>query len=366
MGKITFECETITPMFCYGADQTTPEIRAASIKGAMRFWWRALHPDLDIDELRKKETEIFGGAGDGDAKRSSFTVRVLYEKREDIIVSTLWTEIPHFVPSGKTYNKPNNGYEGLQYLFYSLVMPKNDKPYIKTGTSFNVLINCENKKHIGDIIESFKVLSLFGGLGSRTRRGAGNFTIKSVTVSENKELEEKIVEQIKNSSPETYSIKHSANVVSDFSYLKGSKLYILKKENSWVEALKGISKIYQEFRDKRRGEIAYTPNFGFPVLHRNQKTTMGAGVIKKKYNKKENKEVDVVSDFLERRSSPIIFHLYKDSIGNHVPFILWLNGDFLPSGYKITDKKVANKADPSENILKEFINSINDKKEVTL
>ncbi|SHO81241.1 CRISPR-associated RAMP Cmr1 [hydrothermal vent metagenome] len=53
MEKIVFECETITPIFMYGADATIPELRPASIKGVMRFWWRAIHGDLKLDELKE-------------------------------------------------------------------------------------------------------------------------------------------------------------------------------------------------------------------------------------------------------------------------------------------------------------------------
>ncbi|OPX29474.1 MAG: type III-B CRISPR module RAMP protein Cmr1 [Candidatus Omnitrophica bacterium 4484_171] len=48
MKTITFECETITPMFLAGADGRTPELRPPSIKGAMRFWWRAMNGHLPL------------------------------------------------------------------------------------------------------------------------------------------------------------------------------------------------------------------------------------------------------------------------------------------------------------------------------
>ncbi len=37
MEKIVFECETITPMFMYGANQNKPELRPVSIKGLTNF-----------------------------------------------------------------------------------------------------------------------------------------------------------------------------------------------------------------------------------------------------------------------------------------------------------------------------------------
>lgn len=49
METLTFTCKIITPMFLAGADGQTPELRAASIKGALRFWWRACHGHLKLD-----------------------------------------------------------------------------------------------------------------------------------------------------------------------------------------------------------------------------------------------------------------------------------------------------------------------------
>jgi len=45
--KITFDYETITPMFLAGADQGQVELCAPSIKGTLRFWWRAMSKSLE-------------------------------------------------------------------------------------------------------------------------------------------------------------------------------------------------------------------------------------------------------------------------------------------------------------------------------
>jgi len=74
MKTITFECETITPMFLSGADGKTPELRPPSIKGALRFWWRAMNGHLSLSDLKKKESEIFGGTNP--ATRSNVIIRI--------------------------------------------------------------------------------------------------------------------------------------------------------------------------------------------------------------------------------------------------------------------------------------------------
>jgi len=76
MEKIVFTCESVTPIFMYGADGTTPELRPASIKGVMRFWWRAINGNLPLKELKEKEDEIFGST----EKKSSFSIKIRNDK----------------------------------------------------------------------------------------------------------------------------------------------------------------------------------------------------------------------------------------------------------------------------------------------
>jgi CRISPR-associated protein Cmr1 len=70
--KMIIECETVTPLLMHGADGKTPELRPASIKGVMRFWWRAIHGNLPLKELREKEGEIFGNT----ERKSSFSIKI--------------------------------------------------------------------------------------------------------------------------------------------------------------------------------------------------------------------------------------------------------------------------------------------------
>jgi len=57
MYSVSFELETITPLFMAGADGITPELRPPSFKGMMRFWWRAMRADNDWKQLAKDEAK---------------------------------------------------------------------------------------------------------------------------------------------------------------------------------------------------------------------------------------------------------------------------------------------------------------------
>jgi CRISPR type III-B/RAMP module RAMP protein Cmr1 len=56
--------EVVTPAFVAGADQRDVELRAASIKGLLRWWWRASegHRFRDLDDLVQEEGRFFGSA----------------------------------------------------------------------------------------------------------------------------------------------------------------------------------------------------------------------------------------------------------------------------------------------------------------
>jgi len=54
MGLLKLKCRLITPMFMAGADGRTPELRPSEFKGMMRWWWRAIKAEDDIERIKKE------------------------------------------------------------------------------------------------------------------------------------------------------------------------------------------------------------------------------------------------------------------------------------------------------------------------
>ena len=69
MKQQTYTLELLTPCFCSGADQAKAEIRAPSIRGQLRWWFRALGGNADDERM------VFGGVA-GAASASALIVRV--------------------------------------------------------------------------------------------------------------------------------------------------------------------------------------------------------------------------------------------------------------------------------------------------
>ncbi|BBJ28680.1 type III-B CRISPR module RAMP protein Cmr1 [Athalassotoga saccharophila] len=144
MESITFECKIITPMFLFGVDKKVPELRETSIKAAMRFWWRAINSDLEINEMKEKEKNLFGGVDDN-PKKSSFSIVI--ENKENV-QNQEYTLLPH-----KSFKL-----NGLIKQQFKVVFYINDKKRI-------------NQEFIKNL---FLLVSYLGGLGRRARRGMGH------------------------------------------------------------------------------------------------------------------------------------------------------------------------------------------------
>jgi CRISPR-associated protein Cmr1 len=145
MQNVTFQCEIITPMFMGGADGVTPELRAPSIKGAMRFWWRAMNGGLRLAALKEQEGKIFGDT----SSRSKFALRL-----EDVDIKIV-----------KSRPTPHRGFE---------------TECIKAGSTFKVCIMVPVESQVWDIQKSialFELTCLLGDFGKRARRGMGSVDI---------------------------------------------------------------------------------------------------------------------------------------------------------------------------------------------
>lgn len=90
MKKETFTVDLLTPCICGGADpKATAEIRPASIRGQLRWWFRTLGGFVRLEgkgmSLRDQECMIFGSAGADDAQSSNLVVRVVSRLKSECL-----------------------------------------------------------------------------------------------------------------------------------------------------------------------------------------------------------------------------------------------------------------------------------------
>jgi CRISPR-associated protein Cmr1 len=168
-----FKAKTITPLFGGGVvagevDMEMP-VRASSIRGQLRFWWRLLNgKGLSSPELFKKETALWGGISSTTPTASRVAVRVHLEKAmglNDRIEST---------KAGSAY----------------ALFPARDKDsmLLKPGIQFNLRIDCPDERW-QEVKETLRWWITFGGIGSRARRGLGAIEATGLTPVSAEEVE---------------------------------------------------------------------------------------------------------------------------------------------------------------------------------
>lgn len=194
MEQRKLEVEVITPLFLGGSDPKKAELRVPSIKGALRFWWRAINPHLSLKDLSQQESELFGDAGEeyGKSKVKIKFDKILYyngkDKENPVPHKKVPFKFPCFMPGGK----------------FSLKIYGNQK-----------------------MIDLFKLLAIVGGIGKRSRRGFGSFSISRIDgeTYKTKSSIDEILTLIQNVSDNKFRIDNdkiirSDNVHADYAYIK--------------------------------------------------------------------------------------------------------------------------------------------------
>lgn len=316
--KICFEIETITPMFLSGADQSKAELRAASIKGLLRFWWRALQAESNIDELREKESQIFGSSDEEKGGGSSFSLRITRDGDLQPVTKSFPNKdnIHKITVTSKTRNKtfPINI---LEYLAYGPFDPKAKKvrPYFDTTIKFNVIFLFRNDHFVNDVLKAMYVFFLFGGIGSRSRNGFGGFLVIN-----NKDVFAPISSEFSVSEP--YSAANLQNLVKQVStnsyssFSRETNIFKTKNShNTWDESLADVGKTYRGIRvgDKKVNEAVFEPKHQF-----NKRQYLGAPL--EPYQER-------FKSFLDRHAKPYFIKVAKEGT-KYRSYIL-----YLPSQY---------------------------------
>lgn len=150
---ITIYCKTISPMFSGNANTKEAELRPSAFIGALRFWWRAIHPNLPPQNLIIQEKEFFGGRID-DKTHHLPSFRFLEIKPINLINKN---------------NEQLDARDNINRGIANAIMP---------NSTFTIKLQILNNE--AKVIALFKLASALGGIGKRSRRGAGAWKIESI------------------------------------------------------------------------------------------------------------------------------------------------------------------------------------------
>lgn len=148
----TLECETITPTFNKPFNYPSlAEIRIPSIKGILRYWYRALFFEKDTTTLYKKETEVFGGMGTGD-----------FDGKSSKLGMNLRMHSTNFITTAQPV--PNKKFTSAA---------------VKIGTKFTLSVKFYrmDPNEEDNLKALLKTALTLGGVGQRARRGMGSISL---------------------------------------------------------------------------------------------------------------------------------------------------------------------------------------------
>jgi len=169
---VRVELELVTPVLGGAAVPRTIDevdvVRVPSIRGQLRFWWRALNLQRSKApaELHTKESELFGRAAEKEGGRSEVEICLHVLARggcdtQDIELGKTPGDYALFPARSERKRKPDE---------------KPPAPRRKPGTQFTLELRAP-KERLEELRPVLRAWILFGGYGSRTRRGLGSLTV---------------------------------------------------------------------------------------------------------------------------------------------------------------------------------------------
>lgn len=143
-------------------------VRVPGIRGQLRFWWRALHVHEcgTLSELARREAELWGAMGrDGEQPRRSLV--------------DIWVE---GVKGTLDVNVVKPGMPGFYALWPARAQSKGERDVddegerLAPGLEFRLCVRAPRDR-MEDVQRTLRAWLIFGGIGSRTRRGLGSLTV---------------------------------------------------------------------------------------------------------------------------------------------------------------------------------------------
>ena len=177
---LTVAYRIVTPMFIGDAEQHGTGINPGSVKGALRFWWRALNwgriVQTESDEaaalkrLHSEEADLFGSAAKDAAGQARFLLQI---KAPSVRKATL--------------TKPRCG---VQYLAGQGLYDSQQNRFLRQALACDEFeLICRLRPGTGEttrlqLIDTLFAFGTLGSLGSRARKGFGSVAIQSLRQNE--------------------------------------------------------------------------------------------------------------------------------------------------------------------------------------
>lgn len=146
-------------------------IRAPSVRGHLRFWWRALYAAqyTSADALHQRESALWGRAANDGGGRSAVEIRISVER----VGGTDSSDIRLYPGKGQQATP------GAYALWPARAETKTPTaPRRQPGTQFQLTLKVAGSAtDEAEVSNALRAWILFGGYGGRTRRGLGSLKV---------------------------------------------------------------------------------------------------------------------------------------------------------------------------------------------
>ena len=187
----------LTPLYGGGVEPGNPDhevpVRASSIRGQLRFWWRVLNPRAGFAAERR----LWGGMSEEGRDHSS---------KVWIRIKNISWNPGHSVVRCAEYGRANGRYRGYpayrgdvsQYALFPARGKLNDgrtaieeqpRHIIIPPLNFELQVRADDEQYENTVQQVLRWWTSFGGLGARTRRGLGSIETSDLAIVTREEVE---------------------------------------------------------------------------------------------------------------------------------------------------------------------------------
>ncbi|WP_448216486.1 type III-B CRISPR module RAMP protein Cmr1 [Endozoicomonas sp. 2B-B] len=358
-----------TPVFLGGAesDSCANKIRPPSVKGVLRFWWRALawsrlfngDANQTLKQVHQEEGALFGHAAGGSSNnkasnkgcQAAFRLRIHEDNSEQ----------------GKDPLKR------VDYLLGQGMIERNKNfKYLNSGGCFSVSCyprQIMTKQQHKELELALLCLGLFGGLGARSRKGFGSLSIQSLqggrySAPANAEAYKALVKELLKSvdgarAQPVYSAFSSCSRVDVSTMGKQPELLLeklnkeLQQYRGWFTEEKNFYKdhdwAYEVAEGQQKSDLPKRTVFGLPHNY---------------YLSKARVKVGINADS-GRRATPLFCHAHQFEDGSALLVQTLLQSDFLHHSLKVevsANRKTSKvNADVDWSVIRTFMDRFEDK-----
>lgn len=346
----TFPFQIVTPLFLGGADQRAEGIRPASVKGALRFWWRALNwgrcladqagnEAQALQHLHAEEARLFGAAAhERGGGQGVFLMQVVPDRIQQV-------------------DQPFSPMQAGQLYLLGMGLAtfqeggRCQRNALQKGGTFTLKLTFHPKATPADeqqVRAAVHALALLGALGSRARHGMGSVAGTAVmSRAEYVNAVESLLGGVTSAAP----LAPSLPPFSAFS--RHTRLDISSTHSDALLLLDAVGREQQMYRsygrsglvhgrpaernfDKTDHDLILDATRGITLTTHPKRVVFGLPHNYYFSSTRQNAAVNYAPGGQDaRRASPLFLHIHPVSDGGFLAVHTLLGAQFLPAGAQI-------------------------------